>query len=292
MGRARRLAAACATDADGEIIYNHPQWLVTRWQQTFGIEEATKICLANNREPELVLRVNSSLITRDEYASLLQKDGISCRFGNFSDDALILSDFHGQITTLVGYDQGFFQVQDEAPQLATLLLGPFRQKGRYLDGCAGLGGKTSHLIQLGRELALQAKQHVIIHEGSLQQLAAAGIANYDGILIDAPCSGTGVTGRHPDIRWNRRPEDLHRYQRMQLDLLNHAAPLLGPRGVLVYATCSLEPEENMEVVTAFLQSHRDFTLTDCSLVREWSACNQDFLCQLSESVVHSLQSPQ
>lgn len=282
----QQLAAEITNDGDGSPIFNHPQWLVERWQEEFGVEEATRICLSNNREPELVLRVNRSLISRDECAILFQQAGIPCRFGSYSEDALVLTDFHGQVNTLAGYDQGFFQVQDEAPQLATLLLGPFRRNGRYLDGCAGLGGKTSHLLQFAREFKLQIHavepdpqrlrklrenitrllpdQNVITHGGSLQQLASAGLPRFDGILIDAPCSGTGVTGRHPDIRWNRRLEDLHRYQRMQLDLLELAPTLLEPRGVLVYATCSLEPEENTEVVTTFLETHPDFILTDCS----------------------------
>ena len=87
---------------------------------------------------------------------------------------------------------------------------------------------------------------------------------FDGILIDAPCSGTGVVGRNPDIRWNRRKEDLPRYHREQLNILSHSAPLLAPGGILIYATCSLEPEENEEVIKAFLATHPAFTLTDCA----------------------------
>lgn len=282
----KELSSKGTTYDDNSPILNHPQWLVKRWQQEFGTEETTRICLANNHEPERVLRVNGSLVTREELQSLLQENGIQCRHGSFSEEALVLTDFRGQVGTLPGYDQGFFQVQDEAAQLATTLLGPFRNNGCYLDGCAGVGGKTSHLLQLTKKYTLQlhalepdphrltklrdnifrlsAGQDVIVHEGSLQQLETANLPYFDGILIDAPCSGTGVTGRHPDIRWNRIPEDLLRYQRTQLDLLEHAVPLLGPRGVLVYATCSLEPEENREVVATFLESHRDFILTDCS----------------------------
>lgn len=282
----QELAVEAKANADNTRILNHPQWLVQRWQQEFGLNEAIRICLSNTCEPDLVLRVNSSLITREELGSLFHEDGISSYPGSYSEEALVLPDFHGQITTLPGYNRGFFQVQDEAAQLVTRLLGPFRRGGHYLDACAGLGGKTSHLLQLGLgyELqihALEPDAHrlkklrenlsrlsmglsVTIHAGSLQDLDSTSQPQFDGILIDAPCSGTGVTGRHPDIRWNRFPEDLPRYQQVQLDLLHHAAPLLKDGGILVYATCSLEPEENREVVRTFLELNKNFVLTDCS----------------------------
>jgi 16S rRNA (cytosine967-C5)-methyltransferase len=207
-------------------------------------------------------------------------------------EAVILPDFHGSITSIPGYTEGFFQVQDEAAQLATCLLGPFRSGAKYLDGCAGLGGKTSHLLQLAKQHDLQIhavepephrlkklKENLarlfpgdspvinpVIHEENLQQFSLLHDSLFfDGILIDAPCSGTGVIGRHPDIRWNRLPEELVRYQQQQLELLSLAAGLLHRKGLLVYATCSLEPEENQQVVNEFLRTHEDFVLTDCSL---------------------------
>lgn len=283
----KNLAIKALTDSTGNPVLNHPEWLIKRWKQNFGFEETERICRANNCEPSLVVRVNSPTIGRDDFCRTLEEAEIPYRRGIYSEEAVILPDFHGPITTIPGYAEGFFQVQDEAAQLATCLLGPFRSGARYLDGCAGLGGKTSHLLQLAKQHALQIhavepephrlkklRENVtrlfpgyspVIHEGNLQQFSSLhGDLFFDGILIDAPCSGTGVTGRHPDIRWNRRPEELVRYQQEQLALLSLAAKLLLSNGVLVYATCSLEPEENQEVINAFLQSHQDFVLTDCS----------------------------
>jgi 16S rRNA (cytosine967-C5)-methyltransferase len=283
----KNLASRALTDSSGKPVLNHPEWLLERWRRNFGSKETERICRANNNEPTLVLRVNSSIISRDDYCRKLEDEGIACTPGIYSTEAVILPDFHGPITTIPGYAEGFFQVQDEAAQLATCLLGPFRAGGRYLDGCAGLGGKTSHLLQLARvhDLEIHAvepepqrlkklRENItrlftdckpVIHEGDLQQFSTLQDASsFDGILIDAPCSGTGVTGRHPDIRWNRRPEELVRYQQQQLDLLAHAAGLLNPKGLLVYATCSLEPEENQEVVQEFLRTHQDFELTNCT----------------------------
>lgn len=281
-----RLAEQMRRDETGATIVNHPDWLVARWRKNFGEEEALRICRANSVEPLLVLRTNTVKIPREEFRQLLMANGIAAQPGNCAEDALVLPGFQGSITGLPGYEQGYFQVQDEAAQLATCLLGPFCRGAAYLDGCAGLGGKTSHLLQLAAQHgfmvhAVEPDPHrlknlreniarlfpanlPVIHEKVLQQLDGADLPRFAGILVDAPCSGTGVTGRHPDIRWNRRPEDLDHYRQEQLALLEHAARLLAPGGILVYATCSLEPEENMGVVQEFLRNHQDFALTDCA----------------------------
>lgn len=281
------LATQALTDNAGQPILNHPQWLINRWRHNFEDAETERICRANNKEPTLVLRVNITSIMPDAFCRMLAEAGIPNHPGSYSPDAVILPDFHGSIASLPGYAEGFFQVQDEAAQLATTLLGPFLPNAKYLDGCAGLGGKTSHLLQLARQhdlkiMAVEPDPHRLkklqenitrlfpgdnpfIYKGNLQQFSALQSADqFDGVLIDAPCSGTGVTGRHPDIRWNRREEELMRYQSEQRTLLSLAARLVKQRGLLVYATCSLEPEENQQVVDEFLHKHREFTLTDSS----------------------------
>jgi 16S rRNA (cytosine967-C5)-methyltransferase len=199
---------------------------------------------------------------------------------------LILPDFHGAVNRLPGFDQGHFQIQDEAAQLLPRLLTPFVNNGRYLDACAGLGGKTTNLIGLGhgRVITIMAVEPeprrrqkfqenmrrlhpaapVTLVEQDLQHFAADCDLRFDGILVDAPCTGTGVTGRHPDIRWSRRECDPARLQQTQLMLLEQAAGLLAPGGILVYATCSLEPEENEEVIALFLADHPEFNLEDCA----------------------------
>ena len=174
-------------------------------------------------------------------------------------------------------------MQDQAAQLACKLLGTFKE-GRYLDSCAGLGGKTCALaaflpagasltavepdarrVRLLRDNVLrqQVDMRVEIFHGSLEDFAATAPLPFDGILIDAPCSGTGVIRRQPDIRWNRQPGDFAAYQATQLDLLQTAAELLAPGGVLVYATCSIEAEENRQVLEQVLAATKNFRLTDC-----------------------------
>ncbi len=282
-----RLAKQAGLDITGAPIINHPEWLFTRWCDHFGHDEAQRICLANNREPLLVLRTNVGKIIRDDFRKVLTAAGIANHPGNYAEEAVVLPGYQGTIAAIPGYAEGLFQVQDEAAQLATGLLGPFRHGGRYLDGCAGLGGKTSHLLQFAASHALsihavepepyrlqKLQENIsrlamsaapVIHENTLQHLILGDLPPFDGILIDAPCSGTGVTGRHPDIRWNRRPEDLIRYQQEQLNILQHSTTLLAPGGILVYATCSLEPEENQDVIKAFLAEHSTLHLTDCTI---------------------------
>ena len=262
-------------------LLNHPAWLVARWQARFGVEQTRAICRVNNTEPALTLRVNERRTSPSLLKALLEKSGIAARRGEFSPTALVVEHFPGAVTALPGYEEGHFQVQDEAAQLASLLIGPLPDRGRVLDGCAGLGGKTSHLAEtLPPQGALVAIEPDGRRFGLLRQnLTRLGLADqvrclrtdmasfadtrpqpFDAILIDAPCSGTGVIRRHPDIRWNRQPEELARYQAEQLRLLEIAARLLAPGGALVYATCSLEPEENEQVVSAFLALHPTFAV--------------------------------
>jgi len=161
-----------------------------------------------------------------------------------------------------------------------LLLAPFA-RALYLDGCAGLGGKTLHLTQLlpegaqvvavepnlKRQALLKDSRRrlggpeIEIHGGTLQKFAEQRQGGFAGILIDAPCSGLGVIRRQPDIRWKRSLAVLQGYQGRQRELLAAAAGLVEKGGLLVYATCSLDPRENDEVIAAFIQEHPEFSIT-------------------------------
>jgi 16S rRNA (cytosine967-C5)-methyltransferase len=332
------LPAPEALDKDGLPVLNHPAWLADRWQQNLGRQEMLRICACNNVQPQLVVRVNSSVIARDVFCTLLEKENIIARPGLYAPDAIILPDYHGLIHDLPGFARGFFQVQDESAQLVSLLLAPFTQDGNLLDGCAGLGGKTCHILELTADLSatvtavepdlrrlarlqenvtrLHPKAAVEIHPCSLLDFSRTCETCFHAILIDAPCSGTGVIRRHPDIRWNRLASDLPEFQKTQRQLLDLASEMLVPKGVLVYATCSLEPEENGGVVDGFLKTHPDFELSDCApflpvQAREFvhdsffhphptesmdgffaarlvkrSSNNEDFLCAGERPVVH------
>lgn len=270
----------------GKPVLNHPKWMTERWAKRFGQQEMERICQVNSLESNLVLRVNSSRISRNGLSEQLNESNITNRHGRYSPFSIVLPDFNGSITTLPGYSEGLFQVQDEAAQLASMLLGPFETQGNYLDTCAGLGGKTSHIMELiadldARVIAVEPEpkrqrllkdnidrlfpgKQLTVYPSTLQDYCRTSKLQFNGVIVDAPCSGTGVTGRHPDIRWNRSLDDIERYQLEQINILEHAAELVGSKGILVYATCSLETEENQQVIEKFLNSRDDFTITDCS----------------------------
>ena len=263
---------------------SHPDWLIKRWKKRYGKARTEAICHQNNLPAPLCLRTNTNLVSQEELLAKLQHDNIAAGPGRFGPDAITLFDYQGSIPKITGYADGLFQVQDEAAQLVSLLLFPLQAEQYYLDGCAGLGGKASHLAQLlpddsrlfaaephiGRikklkeNLArLQLSKPVTIVEGEVVSLLPDMQEKFDGILIDAPCSGLGVIRRHPDIRWNRKPADLIRYQETQLSLLARAAKLLAPGGVLVYSTCSTEPEENDAAIDTFLTQNPAFQVVNC-----------------------------
>ncbi len=274
-----------ATIAEGHPN-NHPQWMTQRWKKQFGEEETCRICSINNQEPLLSLRTNTTVLTRNELQALFLEHNITACKAPYAPEGLILPDYQGPITVLPGYQKGYFQPQDQATQLATHLLGPFDDNTSYLDGCAGLGTKTCHLLQLttGQNATITAlepmphRQRLFqrnikkypsqnrpqFYPITLQDYCQNNTQSFDRVLLDVPCSGSGVIRRHPDIRWNRKPEDFSIYQRHQLDILHHGAQLVAPQGILVYATCSIEHEENRDVITTFLKKTKDFELTDCT----------------------------
>lgn len=278
---------------NGNPVLNHPQWLVDKWRKQFGRDQAINICHQNNVEPILTIRVNTRITSRDALLSSLQQQAITAQPSSHSPVGIYLPEWTGPIAGLPGYDEGAFQVQDESAQLATLLLAPLDGSNlRVLDGCAGLGGKTSHLAQYlgtGAELfaiepeqrrfqllkenlqRLNLAQQTTVINDTLEGFAQTEPAGFDRIILDVPCSGTGVIRRHPDIRWNRRPGDLKPLQQTQQALLTLGASLLNPDGLLVYATCSIEPEENEQVIDTFLATHPTFTQLDAHEVLPASA---------------------
>ncbi|MCX5863752.1 MAG: 16S rRNA (cytosine(967)-C(5))-methyltransferase RsmB [Deltaproteobacteria bacterium] len=275
----RQRAALPAPD-EAAAVLSHPAWLVARWEELFGSARTRLICGINNTMPPLVVRVNSRRISVDDWLALLRENKIACERGLFAQEAVRIDNFQGSVTALPGYEQGFFVVQDEAAQMVTQLLAPFAS-ARYLDACAGLGGKALHLAQLlpesGRVVAVEPSlkrqallkdnlrrlggPEIEIHSTTLQDFAAQRQEAFAGVLVDAPCSGLGVIRRQPDIRWQRSLAALQGYQEKQLALLGAAAGLVEQRGVLVYATCSIDLLENDEVIAAFLTAHPEFFIT-------------------------------
>ena len=268
------------------VRYSYPRWLVERWLARFGEEETEALLEAGNERPVLVVRVNTLRLTRDQLLLYLKSEIPEVAPCPYSPEGLALHGFQGRITALKAFKVGWLQVQDEASQLVSYLVAP-RPGERILDACAGVGGKTTHLAQLmrntGRIYALDVlpwrlerlKENAqrlgvtnieVLTADATRALETLGGRFFDRILVDAPCTGTGVIRRHPDIKWARRPDDLVRVPEKQLSLLKALAPLLKKGGVMVYATCSLEPEENEEVIARFLEEVPGFEVESAAKV--------------------------
>ncbi len=273
------------------VKYSYPRWLVERWLARFGEKETEALLQAGNERPVLVVRANTLRVSRDQLLLYLKAEIPEATPTKYSPDGIILYGFQGRITSLRAHKVGWLQVQDEASQLVSYLVSP-RPGERILDACAGVGGKTTHLAQLmrntGRIYALDlydwrlkrleenarrlgVTNIEVMAADATKAIETLGGKFFDRLLIDAPCTGTGVIRRHPDIKWARSPEDLVRVPEKQLALLNSLAPLLKGGGVMVYATCSLEPEENEEVIRRFLKEHPDFEIEDARRVLPPSA---------------------
>jgi 16S rRNA (cytosine967-C5)-methyltransferase len=265
------------------VKYSFPEWLVKRWLKRFGREETEKLLFASNERPPLVIRVNPLKVSRDNLLTYFQKEEVphaeACPYSPYG---IVLKDFRGKVTELKPYHFGWISVQDSASQLVTLLLNP-RPGERVLDACAGVGGKTTHMAELMENKGsiwafdlypwrleklkenferLGLKPPKVFQGDVVEELAKAGAPLFDRILIDAPCTGTGVIRKHPDIKWARSEEDFLKIPERQLRLLNGLVPFLKKGGVMVYATCSLEPEENEEVIEKFLKAHPEFEIED------------------------------
>ena len=250
----------------------HPPWLLERLQADWP-EDWQAVAERNNERPPMTLRVNRRRWDRESARRNLLEAGIGCEPVAGAADALVLQR-PCPVEDLPGFADGRLSVQDAAAQLAAPLL-ECEPGQRVLDACAAPGGKTGHLLEIADVdlLALDSDPSRLRRVGeNLRRLGlaaecAAGDAArpedwWDGrafqrVLLDAPCSGTGVIRRHPDIKWLRRPDDLDGLVRQQTALLEGLWPTLAPGGKLVYCTCSVLAVENEAVLQRFLEAHAD-----------------------------------
>lgn len=257
-------------ERDPVVRTAHPRWL-QKSLKAFWPEQWEAICAANNAHPPMILRVNRRHHSRDAYLALLGEAGIAATPCVYSRDGIVL-EAAADVRSLPGFAEGWISVQDEAAQLAADLL-DLAPGQRVLDACCAPGGKTCHILEAEPALAgvvavdLEAKRLVRVKEnlerlGLDAELIAADGRDidkwWDGkpfqrILLDAPCSATGVIRRHPDIKLTRQPDDIVALAQLQGELLDAMWKALEVGGILLYATCSTLPTENTEVIAAFLE---------------------------------------
>ncbi len=259
--------------------WSHPEWLVARWQQRWGAADTARLLEWNNTPPPTYARLNAIKASAGPLLDRWREEAVEYDFGHWDwigENTVFRFKAHPPLARLGSLRDGWFYVQDPSTLLAVQVLDP--QPGEtVLDLCAAPGGKTTligaRMQNQGRLIAsdsdparLKRVQENCARLGvtCVETLPATSPeicpARFDRILIDAPCSNTGVMRRRVDLRWRIRPEEITRLGETQLALLQKAAPLLKPGGVLVYSTCSLEPEENGELVRRFLAGQTGFVV--------------------------------
>lgn len=258
--------------------WSHPKWLVQHWEKRLPREELLALLEWNNQPPPVFARLNPLRTLPESTIESWRADGIGYDFRKYDwvpENLVFELKSVPHLAKLASFQKGSFYVQDPSTLLAVKALDP--QPGeRILDLCAAPGGKTTYIAQVidddgeifasdpdPKRLQLLVENCKRMHITSVSPFTAGELDNYrrnggelfDRVLVDAPCSNTGVIRRRVDLRWRLRPEEFARLRKTQLELLHRATSLLKPGGVLVYSTCSLEPEENEQLVTAFLEDY-------------------------------------
>ncbi|GAC12702.1 ribosomal RNA small subunit methyltransferase B [Aliiglaciecola lipolytica E3] len=254
-----------------------PKWLFKRLQAAYP-DQLEALCEEMQQRPPIWLRVNRQVIDKDKYLALLDEQGVACELSSEHSDGLILQKSQ-DITQLPGYQQGMFAVQDGAAQLAAAYLNA-QEGDLVLDCCAAPGGKTCHILERQPNLSkcialdiddsrldrvrenlsrLNLKADLVAADATQTESWWDGVL-FDRILLDAPCSATGVIRRHPDIKWLRKNADIDTLVTLQRQILDTMWRILKPGGTLLYATCSILPEENYLQINAFLQNNPDASL--------------------------------
>lgn len=253
---------------------SHPNWLVQRWIEYWGIDEVEKLCQANNSRPRVCVRLNRLVAQEDSFFSVLEENNIPYEVHPDFPDFVWIDDF-SEFRKLEFLKKGWVSVQDVSAGLTIHLLDP-RPGETILDMCAAPGGKAGYIAEKMQNegLLLALERHYSRAKFLLDNLHRLGIKNafvitgdslklpvkiqFDKILLDAPCSGFGVLNKRVDLKWKRTLQDIENMKNLQLQMLDAASQYIKPGGIIVYSTCTIEPEENEKVVEKFLEQHSEF----------------------------------
>ncbi|MEE0426712.1 MAG: 16S rRNA (cytosine(967)-C(5))-methyltransferase RsmB [Turicibacter sp.] len=257
---------------------SHPLWLIKLWSKQFGWEKTIQMACANNERVNVTIRVNGVRGTREELKQKLESEGITCEYGNLSQDALVI--LKGNVIKTKDFEQGWFYVQDESSMLVARALKP-KHHSKVLDTCSAPGGKTTHVAELMRQTGTVYAHDVYEHkikliEDNVKRLGLTNVVatlqdattlneryesdSFDAVLVDAPCSGLGILRRHPEVKITKQPSDLDEIMMIQKKILNTVAPLVKVGGTLVYSTCTVNRKENDKMVEQFLAQHPEYEL--------------------------------
>ncbi|WP_082865765.1 16S rRNA (cytosine(967)-C(5))-methyltransferase RsmB [Paenibacillus crassostreae] len=263
------------------LQHSHPKWLVKRWITQYGEQAAEEICIANNTPPSISVRVNTTMISREKLMKVMAEQGIEAMPSSLTLEGILIKS-GGNMALTDWYRDGLLSVQDESSMLVAEAVGPMPGM-RILDCCAAPGGKTAHMAELMKDDGHIIANDMYPHKEKLirEQAERLGLSSietvvgdalnlseaysessFDRILLDAPCSGLGVIRRKPDLKWAKKPADIEGIATLQYELLEKISPLLRVGGILVYSTCTIEPQENEEMVRRFLENHPQYGLAE------------------------------
>ncbi len=258
------------------VIYSHPRWIVKRMIEIFGEEAAERVLFKNNQRPYIPLRVNRLRSDVQLVKKFLIDHEIPFQQSPYLQECLLLKTTHGNVAALEIFQKGQVSVQDPSASVAALLARP-KPGDRVIDVCSSPGGKTFFMAEMMEDTGeivandIYPSKIKLIEEGiqrlglscirpSLADGRALEAEPADVVFLDAPCSGLGVISKKPDIKWKREREDMPELLKLQRELLDSAQKLVKPSGVLVYSTCTVEPEENTQMVRWFLEKYPEFEI--------------------------------
>lgn len=264
------------------VKYSHPEWMVRDWFNRYGEEFTEGLLISNNKIPPFTVRVNTLKTSKKELADKLRDDGFEVEDSKYIEDALIIKN-PSSVQNMDAFIKGYFQVQDESSMLVGKVLDP-KPEEFVLDVCSAPGGKSTHIAQLmnnkGTVIARDVHEHKIRLIGDAKRrlglniikaevfdatiLDEESVGKADRVLVDAPCTGLGILRRKPDIKWARNTGDKEEIVRLQEKILDTSSKYVKPGGVLVYSTCTIEPEENQQVVERFILGNKEFYFEDIS----------------------------
>ncbi|MBS3999365.1 MAG: 16S rRNA (cytosine(967)-C(5))-methyltransferase RsmB [Desulfobulbaceae bacterium] len=279
------------------VMFSHPKWMTKRWIDRYGLREGERLLEANNQRPYVAVRVNNLLSNPDEIKSIFEQHNVAFRLCEHNESSLLLDSPKYDLTASDLFRSGRITIQDPAAAIVAQLADP--KPGDFvIDLCAAPGGKSFILAELmeneGKIIALDKHESKLrfINEGAerlsinIIKCDTADAIEYtseeqaDMVLADVPCSGLGTISKKPDIKWKREPEEIAKMVILQRNILENAGKLVKPGGVLVYSTCTIEPEENEDNILWFLESHPEFTLDYAENHIDANLCKNGFYVSL------------
>lgn len=260
------------------IYYSHPKWMVEKWIKEYGKDFTIDLLKKNNEAPSISVRTNTLKISRERLINLLQKEDIVTKKGEWCPEAIILENI-SNIDKNKYFKEGLFQVQDQSSMLVAHVLDP-KENQLVIDVCAAPGGKTTHIAQkmnnTGKIIARDIYDHklslikqnrdrlgisnIILEKYNALEVDSDLIGQADRVLLDAPCSGLGIIRRKPDLKWNKCFNDIKKITILQYKMLENAGKYLKKGGILVYSTCTINPDENFNIVKKFLNKNSNFKI--------------------------------